>query len=225
MRDWKLFTYAITHDTGYAPNPFHGICTLNTCKPQIRREADIGDWIVGLKKDRVIYIMKVTKIMCMSAYWEFCQSHYPEKIPQQNGGSEYSISQCGDCQYYDFSFSGTEAKILPGFHDLSNMKTDLSGKKTLLSEHFVYFGSMKKRLPSDLLPIAKYSNGNWIGQARKSIANAPYREKFLGWVKTLPYSEKAVLAEPADNPCKDNLQCSFQTQKTSVYTGRCKRHQ
>ncbi len=28
--------YVIPYDSGFAPNPFHGICTLTTCKPDIR---------------------------------------------------------------------------------------------------------------------------------------------------------------------------------------------
>ena len=44
----KLFSYIITHDIGFAPNPFFGYCTLANCKPVIRRTSKIGDWIVGI---------------------------------------------------------------------------------------------------------------------------------------------------------------------------------
>nr|WP_269667332.1 hypothetical protein [Polaromonas naphthalenivorans] len=30
----------MTHDSGFAPNPFHGTLTLATCKPGIRRTID-----------------------------------------------------------------------------------------------------------------------------------------------------------------------------------------
>jgi hypothetical protein len=81
-----------------------------------------------------------------------------------------------------------------------NIQTDLSGKYTLISKDFIYFGSKEERLPKELIPIAKYSNGSWIGQARKSNANNPYRTKFLKWVNKLPYRKKAVLGTPMDNP-------------------------
>ena len=42
-----LFTYVVLHDTGAAPNPFWGTCTLVICKPRIRRAAQVGDWVVG----------------------------------------------------------------------------------------------------------------------------------------------------------------------------------
>lgn len=44
----RVFTYVLDHDTGFAPNPFHGWCTLAGCKPVIRRTARIDDWIVGM---------------------------------------------------------------------------------------------------------------------------------------------------------------------------------
>jgi hypothetical protein len=43
----RLFTYVITHDAGFAPNPFYGVLTLNFCKPLIRRTAEVGDWVAA----------------------------------------------------------------------------------------------------------------------------------------------------------------------------------
>src|SRR5262249_55154673 len=42
-----LFSYCIPYDFGSAPNPFWGLCTLAICKPDIRRTANVGDWVVG----------------------------------------------------------------------------------------------------------------------------------------------------------------------------------
>ena len=35
----EIFSYVITHDSGFAPNPFGGFLTLATCKPKIRKSA------------------------------------------------------------------------------------------------------------------------------------------------------------------------------------------
>ena len=43
----RLFSYKLTNDGGFAPNPFWGALTLATCKPQIRLSKRIGDWIAG----------------------------------------------------------------------------------------------------------------------------------------------------------------------------------
>ena len=43
----RLYSYVVVSDHGFAPNPFHGYCTLANCKPRIRWRAQPGDWIVG----------------------------------------------------------------------------------------------------------------------------------------------------------------------------------
>ena len=43
----RIHSYVVRYDSGFAPNPFYGYCTLATCKPSIRKGADIGDWVVG----------------------------------------------------------------------------------------------------------------------------------------------------------------------------------
>ena len=73
----KLFSYVVQHDTGHAPNPYFGICTLCRCKyrksenkPQnVVERATPGDWIVGTggasKKSaghgKIVYAMRVEK--------------------------------------------------------------------------------------------------------------------------------------------------------------------
>ena len=50
----KIYSYIVKRDYGFAPNPFYGYCTLATCKPVIRKHAEIGDIIVGIGK--IVYI-------------------------------------------------------------------------------------------------------------------------------------------------------------------------
>ena len=63
----KLYSYVIRMDYGFAPNPYSGICTLATCKPQVRGYASVGDWIAGFGgKDtpvyeKLVYIMRVSE--------------------------------------------------------------------------------------------------------------------------------------------------------------------
>src|SRR5712671_5339411 len=33
----RLYSYVVARDFGFAPNPFFGVCTLATCKPDIRK--------------------------------------------------------------------------------------------------------------------------------------------------------------------------------------------
>jgi len=43
----SVFIYVVDRDFGFAPNPFHGYCTLATCKAKIRNQARVGDWVIG----------------------------------------------------------------------------------------------------------------------------------------------------------------------------------
>ena len=71
----RLYSYVVARDYGFAPNPFHGICTLATCKPRIRRSAEVGDWIIGTgskpngMQGQLIYAMKVTDSCTFDEYW------------------------------------------------------------------------------------------------------------------------------------------------------------
>ncbi len=71
----KLYTYIVARDYGFAPNPFHGFCTLATCKPRIRSVAAVGEWVVGTGAatkynypGRLIYTMQVSELMDFDGY-------------------------------------------------------------------------------------------------------------------------------------------------------------
>lgn len=62
----KLYSYVLTHDTGFAPNPSGEYCTLACCKPRIRKSAQVDDWIIGTGSTNNVghdhlYAMKVTE--------------------------------------------------------------------------------------------------------------------------------------------------------------------
>ena len=43
----SFICYKMTHDKGFAPNPYFDVLTLATCKPAIRRTKKDGDWVAG----------------------------------------------------------------------------------------------------------------------------------------------------------------------------------
>lgn len=65
----RVFSYVVVSDSGFAPNPFHGTCTLASCKPLIRRSAKSGDLIVGMSSrcERVVYAMRVGSVLGFDA--------------------------------------------------------------------------------------------------------------------------------------------------------------
>ncbi len=72
----RLFSYKLTHDSGFAPNPFGHTLTLATCKPQIRLRKSVDDWIAGFTSrtlaghdvgsERLIYLMRVAEKLLVS---------------------------------------------------------------------------------------------------------------------------------------------------------------
>jgi hypothetical protein len=86
----KIRTYKMTHAAGFAPNIDDGILTLACCKPVIRRNANVGDWIAGftstrktagatkLGEEKLVYLMQVTEKLTFDEYWK----KYPQKRPQ-----------------------------------------------------------------------------------------------------------------------------------------------
>lgn len=79
MSDTIVRCYKTTHDSGFAPNPFFGMLTLATCKPGIRRSAQIGEWIAGFTsgqlcgdavgRERLVCLMRVDQKITLAAYF------------------------------------------------------------------------------------------------------------------------------------------------------------
>ncbi|HLH24713.1 MAG TPA: hypothetical protein VK066_19500 [Chloroflexota bacterium] len=189
-----LYTYCIRYDNGAAPNPYWGICTLVICKPQIRRAAQVGDWIVGTGSrssplgdisGQVVYAMKVTKKMTMAEYDSFTIDQLPQKIPDW-GGSDYR-RRIGD-SIYDFSVDPPAQRR--GIHTEDRRERDLGGHFALLSDHYVYFGDQPKRLPEHLLPIVRH------GQGHRSRANDPYLDDFVDWIAGLGCPSNMLDGQP-----------------------------
>lgn len=94
----RIHSYVVRYDSGFAPNPFYSYCTLATCKPGIRRSANVGDWVVGSgSKDRsvrrggrLVYAMRITESMTFDEYSR--DPRFESKKPYRNGSRKQS---CG----------------------------------------------------------------------------------------------------------------------------------
>lgn len=189
-----LFSYCLRYDGGSAPNPFWGLCTLAICKPQIRRAAQVGDWVVGTGSavspmgdisEMVVYAMRVSQKMTMQDYDAFTRFELPAKIPDLK--SREPRRRIGDSLY---DFSTPVPRLRPGVHGEGNRDTDLGGGWVLLSEHFYYFGNRPVALPQALLGIVRR------GQGHRSTANAPYVEDFVRWIDGLGYAPASIIGSP-----------------------------
>lgn len=155
-RTMKLYSYVVTHDTGFSPNPFWGYCTLADCKPKIRKTADVGDWIIGLsprdkgRGNKVIFAMLVDEILPYEQYYR--DERFARKIPDYSKGPV--VCKCGDNIYEPLP--NGDFRQLPSTHSngpAENPKTkadDLGGANVLIAEVFHYFGQRAISLPEGL---------------------------------------------------------------------------
>lgn len=170
----NLFIYVIARDFGFAPNPFHGICTLATCKPNIRNSANIGDWIMGVGgnelaqvKDKCIFLMKVTEKISFQDYWDDAQ--YTLKKSIRNGSD---VRMLGDniyhkCENSEWIQEDSHHSNADGSINYTNLKTDTRSDRVLISRNFLYFGSQAQEV--DLNSI-NYKRG--IGHRKMCLSDS-----------------------------------------------------
>ncbi|PJE80766.1 hypothetical protein CI610_00254 [invertebrate metagenome] len=182
----EMFSFRVPRDNGACPNPFWGVCTLAVCKPQIRKAAQVGDWIVATGStnakitngqcrnfsNRVVSAMYVTQRMTLQEYDSWCRVNLPDKFPQWH--SRDLRKKVGDC-LYDFS-TGEPPRIREGVNGFDRLKRDMGGKYALLSERFYYFGRSPRPLPTELLPIVIK------GQGHKRIKDIALIGQFEEWI-------------------------------------------
>jgi len=194
----KIYSYVLKIDDGAAPNPFWGQCTLTICKPQIRRNAQIGDWVIGtgskntkLKdgkiydfSDSVVYAMKITDKKTLKEYDEYCVCFLKNKIPKWKT-KDWKL-KVGDC-IYDYS-KEIEPIIRKSVHNEWNRKTDLGGQNALFSDHFYYFGVEARPLPTELKELIKQNQGH------KKIERNDLVAKFENWI--IGFERNKLYADP-----------------------------
>lgn len=180
---FRLYSYIITHDTGFSPNPFRGYCTLANCKPAIRRTAQVGDWIVGLspkaRGNRVVYAMRVEEVMEFAEY--FRDPRFAAKKPDYTTGR--AVDRRGDNIYEPLRNGGF--RQLHSRHsngdqeDPKNKVRDLGGINVLVSETFHYFGADGPELPPDLSELK-------VGRAHRNRFPQETITRFLEFIGAYP---------------------------------------
>ena len=192
-----LYSYIVTADSGFAPNPFHGVLTLACCKPTIRRTAQVGDWIVGLcrRGERVVYAMQVAEKLSFDDYW--AAPRFADKVPNKTSAS--AVARRGD-NIYKPSGSGAFHQ-LPSSHshedgseDPQSMRRDLGGRNVLVADEFVYFGGCGPYLPPELDFLV-------VGRGHRCRFTPEQVEVVLHWLSTQP---RGVRERPGRWPPDDN---------------------
>ena len=154
----NLYSYVVRYDSGFAPNPFYGYCTLATCKIEIRKSASIGDWIVGCgsankkvrQEGRLVYAMQVNECITFEEYFE--DQRFQCKKPNLRGSRKQAR---GDNIY---SKKENLWNQLNSFHskkdgspNKKHINRDTKFNKVLISNRYVYFGKNGHKIPENLI--------------------------------------------------------------------------
>jgi hypothetical protein len=194
-----LYSYVVRYDIGFAPNPFHGWCTLGTCKQEIRKKARPGDWLVGTGSKahgldgRLVYAMNVEEILSFQDYWE--DARFQRKRPSRRGNVKQMY---GDNIYHRDSEGqwiqeDSRHSLESGVPNAGHISKDTSADAVLVSREFVYYGSRGPAIPS------RFRTGDLdlvhSGPAHRCSFSDELREEVVAWIRTL---EPGVHADPAD---------------------------
>ncbi len=169
-KQMRGFIYVITRDHGFAPNPFGKFCTLATCKPDIRKRAVIGDWVIGIgsrqnsiQRGKVIHLMEVTEKITFAEYWK--DPRFAYKKPIVNGSRKVFW---GDNIYHrdantnDWVQADSHHSLEDGSVNTTNLLTDTGGVYVLISANYLYFGAEAIIVPNpwndSLFPERSFRN-------------------------------------------------------------------
>jgi hypothetical protein len=196
-----IYSYVIDHDLGFAPNPFHGICTLACCKPYIRKYAKEGDYVVGTAAAdtpihrHMSYWMRVSRVVTFDEYWRDPQ--FQLKRPDMRAGRMYRY---GDNIYYRDAASGAY-RAVDSFHSEvhggaspDNLQTDTGiTPRVLLGDEFAYWGKDGPEIPEPLRKV-------FVAKRYHKCRFKPDEVKaFLSWLETVP--GRGFLGRPAHWRC------------------------
>lgn len=183
-----IFSYVVARDFGFAPNPFFGYCTLACCKPDVRRFAHVGDWIVGTGSAAfgftgyLIYAMQVTEAMTFNEYW--LDSRFLCKRPDTLGSRRIAY---GDNIYRKIGGVWLQAdshhSYENGVQNVRNIENDTRVDRVLISNNFKYWGDSPLEIPS----IFRNFKGHdiCIGRGYKHHFPDGMEEAFVKWVSSL----------------------------------------
>ena len=152
----RVWSYKVTRDYGFAPNPFFGWCTVACCKPKMRRGATVGDLIFGcgsakLKNiGRVIYGMRITEKLTFDQYWN--DERFAHKRPTYAAGKALAF---GDNIYHhniagNWIQENSHHSYADGVFNELNATRDLGADAVLISDDFVYWGASCPDIPAKL---------------------------------------------------------------------------
>lgn len=187
----RLCTYTITHDAGFAPNPFGAYCTVAACTPNHQGiRLSRGDWLVGhATADRgcgLIYAMEVTDVLEFDTYYndprfEYKKPRFDRTWREARGDNIYYLADDGVwAQHRPTLFHGTP----------QNRAQDTRHPRVFISERFYYFGAEPPMIPQHFGTLVRDRQGCKCSYPEELIRT------FVKWLQA--NFEPGVHANPRD---------------------------
>ena len=178
------FSYVVARDFGFAPNPFDGVCTLATCKQQIRGSAEVGDWVIGTGSARygitgkLVFAMEISERLTFDAYWN--DERFATKKPVMNGSLK---KMYGDNIYRrkengEWKQANSHHSLEDGHPNAYNIERDTSADAVLIADYFYYFGKSAIDIP-ELLASRIVKKGIGYRCIKKSDIDELYHSVLL----------------------------------------------
>lgn len=155
-KERKLYAYKMTHDTGFAPNPYFGVCTLACCKPRIRR--GIANHLKACCKNKIkaeVGAKSWSKADCMARCNEYLSSEHISTINDvfdlsHNDKFDWKIE---DEEFWVAGFAGKylSKKIAPDSLVYLMKVTDIMSFTT-------YWESFKEKRPHENFFLKQHKN-------------------------------------------------------------------
>jgi len=194
----RLFSYVVRYDVGFAPNPFHGWCTLATCKPGIRGKASLGDWIVGTGSKEahrggcLVYAMRVEESLTFQQYWEdprfICKRpSMCGSIKKAVGDNIYHRDKQGNWSQEDSRHTREDTSV-----NIEHLAKDTTVDVVLVSQRFSFFGGAGPVVPDHLRVDFSLVHS---GQGYRSSFSAEQVAAAVAWLNTV---KRGYQSEPGD---------------------------
>lgn len=192
----RIYSYVVRYDSGFAPNPFYGFCTLATCKPQIRQAANTDDWVIGTgsacqsvnRGGYLVYAMQITEVMTHNDYWH--DARFIQKRPKLNG----SLKLASGDNIYSFDAHRNTWQQVDSYHSnadgspkIEHINRDTGTDRVLISDDFIYFGGTGPPIPDQ---FRNYGGKDIVknGQGMRVEEDSQFIAEFVGWIRGMDAS-------------------------------------
>ncbi len=204
----RLLTYRMTHDVGFAPNPFHKVLTLATCKSDIRKAGTrkAGEWIAGFASDTLQKLSKKGVVSDSDALiWLGKLTESPIPLDDYFHDSRFQIKkpsmkdrifQCGDNIYKiaDGNLKQDTGDLTGRYilhPDEAKKSDDIAGENVLIFEEFYYLGDKNFALKNIDINITIPEKQTRYGY----YANAGEADKLIAYMKD-KYGAGGLIGNP-----------------------------